>query len=961
VDMANVQRWMKGPLVALGLVLLGLVPLAARAQGGAMPTTPPGLDNLPAEAEAPDADAGTPVEAEVDVLSTDAGFALEEGPSFEPPSLVEDSPARYPEALAAEAVSGTVRLELLVDEEGEVAEARLLEGVHPLLNEAALHAAPRLRFLPAKVDGAPAPVRLHFEYRFEAPRPVVAEEGLPPPITLRGLVRAKGNRRPLPGAVLVSDALPDSPIEAGPDGRFEARLPSGGQRLRIIAPGHKPGDFRELLREGESLEVVYGLEPLVVNPYETVVRGDRERTEVSRVSLHEAELREIPGTQGDPFRVVMLLPGVSSVLSGISYPVVRGSQPASTGYFLDGIRVPLLFHLFLGPAVIHPDFIDTIDFFPGNPPTRYGRLTGGAVEGRLTRPRDDRLHGSAYADLLNAGLFLEYPFQSTGTNVSVAGRVSYTPWLIGLAATSFQPPPPAGEENPRVVLDFYDYQARIEQEVGPGRLRLFAFGSSDTFGQEARSANYGTTALQSVLFHRVDLRHRHPVGGGELEAGITLGLDRFAIQNEDPLAGGGFIHIDQPHVSARLNYERRYDGVTVRAGADLEHKRAEVSLLQRMREQPGGTPTEVKVEVPVALATFSGVWAELLWEKDSPWTVVPGVRVDNYHLAGGHNAFVVEPRLAVRRPVGETLTLKGGVGLYHQPPTTLISLPVVDLAAMDQGLQQSLQVSLGAEWRGLEGFEVSLEGYVNPMLRTVELTPFGDEEQGITFPGDDVGNDPPSPPPPPGPRAQQEVPSIPRPTLPDLTSQGLAYGLEFLIRRPLGGNWFGWLSYSLQRSTRRVRFVRYDELGRPVGRDEADLPYVFDQTHVLNLVLSYKFANNFTLGGVAHFNTGRPESGNLTSRTMAPGQEADGLERWVRVDRDRVERLPPFFRFDLRLSKAWAFDTFSLEAYLDMLNVTISQEVVAYEYLGGGGFAPLERKPVGLPIALPILGLKGRY
>ncbi|HSP79932.1 MAG TPA: energy transducer TonB, partial [Myxococcaceae bacterium] len=128
--MANVQRWMRGPLVALGLVLLGLVPLAARAQGMGTPTTLPDLDSLPVEAEAPDA--GTPVEAEVDVLRTDAGFALEEGPRFEAPTLVEDSPARYPEALAAEAVAGTVRLELLVDEEGEVAEARLVEGVHPL-------------------------------------------------------------------------------------------------------------------------------------------------------------------------------------------------------------------------------------------------------------------------------------------------------------------------------------------------------------------------------------------------------------------------------------------------------------------------------------------------------------------------------------------------------------------------------------------------------------------------------------------------------------------------------------------------------------------------------------------------------------------------------------------------------------------------------------------------------------
>ena len=180
------------------------------------------------------------------------------------------------------------------------------------------------------------------------------------------------------------------------------------------------------------------------------------------------------------------------------------------------------------------------------------------------------------------------------------------------------------------------------------------------------------------------------------------------------------------------------------------------------------------------------------------------------------------------------------------------------------------------------------------------------------------------------------------------------------MRRPLGGNWFGWLSYSLQRSTRSTRFTRYDAHGQAVGEDTANLPYVFDQTHVANLVLSYKFANNFTLGGVLHFNSGRPESGVLTSRTQVEGTDRLGNTNWVIVDRDKVDRLPPFFRIDLRLSKAWAYETFTLEAYLDFLNATFSQEVVSFDYLGGNGL-PLTKEAQGVPIFLPILGLKGRY
>ncbi|NMO20591.1 TonB-dependent receptor [Pyxidicoccus fallax] len=939
-----------------------------------------------ADAGTPDAAVAPDVLTEVDLQRTDGGWTLDPAatgatastdadagvtqpqPAFVPPSLVADSPAPYPPGLAVEGVAGVVKLELLIDEAGEVESATLVEPLHPLLDRAALHAAPSLRFSPATLEGQPVQVRLFFEYRFEAPVPMAAADGgtLPDgPVTLRGLVRTKGNRRPIVGAVLVSDALPDAPVQTDTQGRFEARWPQGMHKVRVVAPGHKPFVFRETLNAREALEVVYGLEPLVINPYETVVRADRERTEVSRVTLQDAELREVPGTMGDPFRVVMLMPGVGSMLSGVAYPVVRGSQPASTGYFLDGIRVPILFHLFLGPAVIHPDFIDAIDFYPGTPPPKYGRLMGGAIDGRLSRPRDDGVHGSAYADLINAGFFIETPFENTGTNVSLAGRYSYTPWIISLAANSLQSPPAPGRENPKVVLDFWDYQGRVEQDIGRGKLRLFAFGSSDTFGTQAQD-RFSSTALQSIIFHRVDLRHRHPVGdSGELEVGATWGLDRFSVLNEDVADTANAVYIDQGTWAARLGYTHTLSPqVSFRAGADVDHKRAIVELVNEGLEDDEDTPVEM---APVALGTNMGAWAEMVWQPNDKWSVVPGLRVDNYHLSPGIDHAALEPRLTVRRKLTDRLTLKGGAGLFHQPPTTLISLPVVDVGSLLLGLQEGIQLSVGAEWKAWKGLEVGLDVYVNPMVRTIELTPFSDE--GIV---DEVEPDPDD-----GDggrwggrkrrRALQEedddgnwIPDRDDIEFPDFKSSGMAYGMELLIRHPLGDNWFGWLSYSLQSSTRRTRFYRYDAEGNVIGEDEANLPFVFDQTHILNLVLSYKFSNSVTVGGVVHFNSGRPEYSALGTPTHRQGVDAAGRPAWIKADRDRVDRLPGFVRFDVRLSKAWVYDNFNLEAYLDMLNVSINRETVGFEYEGGGG-RPLRKTPVGLPIVLPILGVKGRY
>ena len=85
----------------------------------------------------------------------------------------------------------------------------------------------------------------------------------------------------------------------------------------------------------------------------------------------------------------MYAPGVASVVSLLPFPVVRGASPASTGFLLDGTTIPLLYHLLVGTSVVHPEFIDEIQFYPGGAPAPYGQYTGGIIDG---------IHRSALSD-----------------------------------------------------------------------------------------------------------------------------------------------------------------------------------------------------------------------------------------------------------------------------------------------------------------------------------------------------------------------------------------------------------------------------------------------------------------------------------------------------------------------------------------------------------------------------------
>jgi TonB family protein len=71
----------------------------------------------------------------------------------------------YPAAAAAVRVSGTVRVAILIDENGNVEKAEIVSGP-PLLCPAALNAALQAKFVPAKLSGKPVKARTEIQYHF---------------------------------------------------------------------------------------------------------------------------------------------------------------------------------------------------------------------------------------------------------------------------------------------------------------------------------------------------------------------------------------------------------------------------------------------------------------------------------------------------------------------------------------------------------------------------------------------------------------------------------------------------------------------------------------------------------------------------------------------------------------------------------------------------------------------------
>lgn len=704
--------------------------------------------------------------------------------------------------------------------------------------------------------------------------------------------------------VLGNEPFASRAVEAARSWTFEPALRGGKPvaarirfELRFHAPTPAPVEAEAPAMDGASLPTP-GAERSA--PTEVIVQG--VRSEAPRASFSRAEVREIPGTFGDPFRAVEVLPGVTPIVTGLPYFFVRGAPPGNVGYFLDGIRVPLLFHFALGPSVIHPGLVDRVDLYAGGYPARYGRYAGGIVAAETAAPKPN-FHGEANLRLFDAGAMFEAPFAGGRGNALIAGRYSFTAGLLSLIA-------------PEVNLQYWDYQFRAGYDVGDrDTLSLFAFGAYDLFTSDDGYDESGA----STQFHRLDLRWDHRLDPAtRMRTALTLGRDNT--QNETTRDTS--IGVGDSMLAGRFELEHRASPRALfRAGADVVLDDVALTLIQRPRPNgigddippDDGDEAEVRRQFPSRLEFASGWRGDVVLDVGGGVTVTPGIRFDLYHSDDSF-ALGVDPRIAARFDLGRSVSLEHAFGVVHQLPSFVIPVPGVALSDLASGLQRSLQSSAGVEWRLGKEWTTKLTLFQNAFFDTTDLL-------SLIQNGDELDDD----------------------ALTD-RSLGHAYGLEFTLRRPLTRKLGGYLAYTLSRSERAIGRVN-----QVAG---------FDRTHVLHVAAAYDLGRRWRVGSRFTYYSGVPASelveNGLTG--IGPNGVIESAEEADAPPLDR--RAPDFFRLDLRLEKRWLVGNSGawISFIMEVLNTTLSRETVSYSC----NSVRCDEERIG-PVTIPSIGVEAAF
>jgi hypothetical protein len=544
--------------------------------------------------------------------------------------------------------------------------------------------------------------------------------------------------------------------------------------------------------------------------------------------------------------------------------------------------------------------IDRVDLYAGGYPARFGRFAGGIVAGETSAPRKD-FHGEANVRLVDTGALAESGFAEDRGSVLVGGRYSYTGLLLTLI-------------SPEVDLQYWDYQTRIAYDLSSrDTLGVFGFGSFDYLGE---NQNGKTETLFSTQFHRLDLRWTHTASANtRFDLALTGGVDRTNAGEED------FTILDRM-IGVRGRVTRRAGAETLlRAGADVNIDGYSLEY----RNVNGGGDTDFAQILPTRNDVSTGLWVDAVLDAAPRVSVTPGLRLDLY-TSRGFAALGIDPRISALYKVKRSVRLVHAFGLASQPPAFAIPIPGFQLSNLEDGLQRSVQSSAGVELDLPKDFGLTFTVFQNAFFDMTDV--IGTDSFDDDGPGDSAGAvqpDTPGAPPQslePEERRDNDVQRLLNRSL------GSAVGAELAIHRSLSERFGGYLSYTLSRSTRSL------------GREH--FPSTFDRTHVLNVAGAYDLGKRWRAGSRVTLYTGRP-----SSETDAAGRRPP-----------RPNRLPPFFRLDVRLEKRWRLGERGYWAFvLEVLNTTLSKEVLT-DSCGSDG--PCEQEAIG-PVTIPSIGLEAFF
>ena len=829
-------------------------------------------------------------------------FAEEEITLKTPPKLLEQIKPILPKDAFYPSELVTVIVDIEVSEIGTVNEVLLKKGAGSPFDEATLEAVRRFRFTPAVLsNGGKTPVTITFQMKFTKPKVEKA------PVIILGTLLERGTRKPIQKTNIVAKAGEKilGKATSNENGFFKISARDESFTLFALPSGYQQMKAEVIAKSGESREEVFYLEA-VSKGFETIIRSDRIKREVTKRIIGKDTIKILAGTSGDTLKVVENLPGVARSGSRSANPILRGASPDDSKVYLEGQVIPLLYHFGSLRSTFSSTFLKSVEFIPGNFSAYYGRATGGVIDVKVRDLADDMFRGTVDLNMpYDASFSLEGPVTE---NLSIGGafRRSYVDTFLGAVIPEDAP------ISFKTAPKFYDYQFLMDYKpVENHKFKLIFFGSLDTIASIQKSPSESNPEIRGgfslkTMFHNLQLLYESKITNQLRQKSSVL----FSYQNLDVKPGTNInFSLQNKVLSFRSDWEYTpFSWLRVQAGLDNNWSFVGLSIKSPLR------PLEGQPSVPLSSGDILTIDSDVVLYSPAFYTVLsfepienliidPSIRIDWYRQI---QQWTFDPRLMIRYAFPTRTEVKASIGIYQQPPTP-------DQASDDGGnpdlkAVSSLQTSLGISQEITPTIDIEVTGFYKKLSNVVTSNPeFTFDRSKAPYLNDGTGE---------------------------------IYGLELLLNAVIASRFTGWVSYTFQRSLRKD------------GENERTRAFDFDQPHILTTLGTYDLGHGWSTGFRFRLVSGNP----FTPVDKSVFDTVGGTFIPV-YGETNSKRSTAFHQLDIRIDKLWTFNRWKMRLYLDVQNVynQANPEGLTYNY-------DYSKNQVlsGLPI-LPILGVTAEW
>lgn len=624
---------------------------------------------------------------------------------------------------------------------------------------------------------------------------------------------------------------------------------------------------------------------------DTLIEADREDVESfdispGRTTLQVRELKIAPAAiEADPIRTIQTLPGVAT-LSDFSVGLyVRGGTPDQNLILLDGTDVYNASHLFGLFSTFPADAAKSTELLRGGYPAKYGGRLSSVLNVITNEGNKEQVE-------VDGGLSL------LASRMTVQSPVFKGSWLVSARRTHLEPLLAIAKDAldaKALGYNFYDLQGKTHQVLSHSdQLTIAAYTGQDNllyrFDELGFDLEWGNRTVSSKWTHVFDSN----LFGNFLFTGSRFkALTNFDSEDVELIEQNRLTDLS---LKGDLNY---FAGKNHAVELGFNIKRQSVGY-------EFGEKDRIWFDIDVE-AFHNSVYVQDNWSVGPLLTLQPGLRFNQFSN-GGYTG--LSPRLAVRYQTGDETQLKAAIGRYHQYIFRLarefqgISLlsNVWALADSTADPSSSTHYIAGFETK-LLGLDLDAETYYKDYKGLYELNY---DEQDSDKIGDILRR-----------------------------GDGRAYGFDLLLRKRAGKQ-TGWLSISIGASERKIDDLNLDEAG-----EERFYKSKFDRGISINLVHSWRFRKKWTLNSRSAFASGQPYTQilgrgeiSLPSGNTWTFNEQGGLN---------AVRLPSYQRLDVSIQRVFAFRSFDMRAYLQIINVLNRKNIFNYFWDLEGD--PEDRKP----------------